>query len=344
MPNVACNTSSFLKSQCKYVRTAGVRELKPDKQQHDDMRRGRNCRRWVFLRSLEHACLRADVRENMCWSFWRVKKNDPVLDMEWNKLMLACEGSCQQKKTLKRYFFFFSFLFCQQKRSDRINSWCQTRTMERKSQLKTIKVKLFSVSLISLSQACFRVLDGSNDEELVNPTQWRKDVLDVVVASATSQLLWGLSGDGVIVCCTLPPVTSSVCLGPVMLQEVTTRSDWWRKLTESWAHSSGLLTDMMEWFLSQKRAIMDFSPLPCPLKYWRLFLWIILSYTCTGFIHYLLFPFHFINVSFTAFSSTRFSSGAFFVFLFCCGLDSACLCLKSQVQCLQVEFEPSSSP
>lgn len=24
--------------------------------------------------------------------------------------MLACEGSCQQKKTLKRYFFFF-FLF-----------------------------------------------------------------------------------------------------------------------------------------------------------------------------------------------------------------------------------------
>lgn len=34
------------------------------------------------LRSLEHACLRADVRENMCWSFWRVKKKDPVLDME----------------------------------------------------------------------------------------------------------------------------------------------------------------------------------------------------------------------------------------------------------------------
>lgn len=190
--------------------------------------------------------------------------------MEWDKLMLACEGSCQQKKTLKRYFF--SFLFCQQKRSDRINSWCQTRTMERKSQLKTIKVKLFSVSLISLSRSCFRVLDGSNDEELVNPTQWRKDVLDVGVASATPQLLWGLAGDGVIVCCTLPPVTSSVCLGPVMLQEVTTRSDWWRKLTESWAHSSGLLTDMMEWFLSQKRAIMDFSPLPCPLKYWRLFL------------------------------------------------------------------------
>lgn len=248
------------------------------------------------------------------------------------------------KEDVKKILFFFFFLFCQQKRSDRINSWCQTRTMERKSQLKTIKVKLFSVSLISLSRACFRVLDGSNDEELVNPTQWRKDVLDVGVASATPQLLWGLAGDGVIMCCTLPPVTSSVCLGPVMLQEVTTRSDWWRKLTESWAHSSGLLTDMMEWFLSQKRAIMDFSPLPCPLKYWRLFLWIILSYTCTGFIHYLLFPFHFINVSFTAFSSTRFSSGAFFVFLFCCGLDSACLCLKSQVQCLQVEFEPSSSP
>lgn len=194
------------------MRTAGVRELKPDKQQHDDMRRGRDYRWWVFLRILEHACLRADVRENMCWSFWRVKKNDPVLDMEWDKLMLACEGSCQRKKTLKRYFFFFFPSFCQQKRSDCINSWCQTRTMERKSQLKTIKVKLFSVSLISLSRSCFRVLDGSDDEELVNPTQWRKDVLDVGVASVTPQLLWGLAGDWVIVCCTLPPVTSSVCL------------------------------------------------------------------------------------------------------------------------------------
>lgn len=138
--------------------------------------------------------------------------------------------------------------------------------MERKSQLKTIKVKLFSVSLISLSQACFRVLDGSNDEELVNPTQWRKDVLDVVVASATSQLLWGLSGDGVIVCCTLPPVTSSVCLGPVMLQEVTTRSDWWRKLTESWAHSSGPADRYDGMIFVTKEGYNGLQPPPLPFK------------------------------------------------------------------------------
>lgn len=172
MPNVACNTSSFLKSQCKYVRTAGVRELKPDKQQHDDMRRGRDYRWWVFLRILEHACLRADVRENMCWSFWRVKKNDPVLDMEWDKLMLSCEGSCQRKKTLKRYFFFFSAFV--NKKGQTVNSWCQTRTMERKSQLKTIKVKLFSVSLISLSWSCFRVLDGSDTRNWWTPRSGKR--------------------------------------------------------------------------------------------------------------------------------------------------------------------------
>lgn len=89
---------------------------------------------------------------------------------------------------------------------------------------------------------------------------------DVGVASATPQLLWGLAGDGVTACYTLPPVTSSVCLEPVTLPEVKTGSDRWshckRKSTESWAHNSGLLTDMMESFLSQRRAIMDFSPPP----------------------------------------------------------------------------------
>lgn len=71
----------------------------------------------------------------------------------------------------------------------------------------------------------------------------------------------------------------------------------------------------------------------------------LLAYTCAGFIHYLLFPFHFISVSFTAFSPTSFSSGAFFAFLFCRGLDSACFVfLMSQIQYLQVQFGPSFSP
>lgn len=178
-----------------------------------------------------------------------------------------------------------------------MSSCCQTRTMERKSQLKTIKVRLFSLSLISLSCSCFRIGAGSGDEELVNHAQcWE----DIRVASVTPLFLWGLAGDGVTACYTLPPLTTSICLGPVMLPEVKTGSDRWshceRKSTESWAHNSGLLrADMMERFCHNGGLKQTSTPPipPLPMKYWSFFLRIIFSCTRTCFIPR-LFCSHFI--------------------------------------------------
>lgn len=183
-------------------------------------------------------------------------------------------------------------------------------------------------------------------------TQRREDVPDVGAASATPQLPRGLAGDGVTACCTLPPVTSPVCPGPALPPpEVKPGADVWshckRKSTESWVHNSGLLTDMMDVFVTAE-GYNGLQP-PCPMKYWSLFLWILFSCTCTCFILRLFFfPFHFITVSFTAFSF--WFPLDLYLFLFFCisvlvwfGLRLLCV-LKSRVQCLQVEFESSSSP
>lgn len=107
--------------------------------------------------------------------------------------------------------------------------------MERKSQLKTIQVRLFSVSLISFSWSCFCIGDVSDDEEVVC-------IGDFSTPMRTCSVWHPASCD------------AARCIDQI--------SHWRRKSTESWAHNSGLLTDMIEWFLSHRRTIMDFGATP----------------------------------------------------------------------------------
>lgn len=111
-------------------------------------------------------------------------QNEPTLNLEFDRRTDAGLGKLMSTtEKLKRH----SSDRMERKKKKKVwhhymNSCCQTRTMERKSQLKTIKVSLFSVREISFSCSCFCIGDGSDDGELVNHAQqWE----DVGVASAT---------------------------------------------------------------------------------------------------------------------------------------------------------------
>lgn len=225
-------------------------------------------------------------------------------------------------------------------------SCCQTRTMERKSQLKTIKVRLFSVSLVSLSCSCFwpfwrretRRTPERGGERTCLMSEWRLRLLN------SYEALQGTEWQRVTPCHLWPPPSvwdQWRCrrLRPDTTGGVTEKE----KLTESWAHNSGLLTDAMEWFLSQQRATVDFSPLSLevlkPFSY---------GWSCPAHAPALfcLFcsHFNFINVSFAAFLSPwhdfLWISNVSLHFCFAVVWILPALCLKSWVQCLQVEFEP----
>lgn len=162
-------------------------------------------------------------------------QNEPSLNLEFDRRRTDCDwtlkGSVNSRK--RRSFDW---------RKKKVwHSCCRTRRMERKSQLKTIQVRLFSVSLISFSWSCFCIGDVSDDEE--------------VVCSGDGMHRWLFR---------LPMRTCSVwhpasCDAARCIDQI---SHWRRESTESWAHNSGLLTDMIEWFLSHRSAIMDFGATP----------------------------------------------------------------------------------
>lgn len=142
---------------------------------------------------------------------WTVKMYWYLIWSLTEELVLACENSCQHRKVLK------TFIWQEKKKSD-ITTWIHAvrpGQWKEKANWKQSKCIYFSVSLVSFSYSRFRIGDGSDDKELVNHAQQWVDVPDVGATAVTPQLLWGLAGDGVTACCTLPPVTSPVCLGPL---------------------------------------------------------------------------------------------------------------------------------
>lgn len=81
------------------------------------------------------------------------RQNEPVISLGFDGRTDAClpvKAQQHKKHTHKK-----KRLLKRKKKNHYMNSCRQTRTMERKSQLKTIKVCLFSVSLISFSCSCF---------------------------------------------------------------------------------------------------------------------------------------------------------------------------------------------
>lgn len=227
--------------------------------------------------------------------------------------------------------------------------------MERKSQLKTITVHLLFSSRFPLVAPFFffRVLDGCDDKDLASPSQQWRDVSDAGAPSATPQLLWGLAGDQVTTCCPPAPprpVWPLVCLGLVTLLEVKFRV---RPVGSPQKEVSRILSVALEpadGFLSQQRAVMDLNP---PLyEVLKPFLMDYLLLHLHLLYRYLFFSppsrFHFINVFyFSRFSLVSSGSPPFsLLLLFCFGVVwiAPALCLKSWVQCLQVEFQSLSSP
>lgn len=86
MPNVACNTSSFLKSNCKYMRTAESEsrsQLNGEGEAHT--------RLFEYRRVLE---MRAEL--------WTVTESRYFIWSLTVELMLACERSSQQEEKLLR--------------------------------------------------------------------------------------------------------------------------------------------------------------------------------------------------------------------------------------------------
>ena len=218
MPNVACNnTSSFLKSNCKYVeKDCGVRESKPAKQQRwrwDGGGRDR-CLSEGIMAKLTQACVfeicaealdgqnRAGTWSGVWWQNWcwplrpHVNKQKVLKTLIW------------QKKTKK-------------KKSD-ITTWIHAvrpGQWKEKANWKQSKYVYFSVSLISFSCSCFRIGDGSDDTELVNHMRQWEDIGD---SSTPTRPCRGRSGS---MLAPLPP--SSDCLGPATLLVVKSGSDWW---------------------------------------------------------------------------------------------------------------------
>lgn len=144
MPNVACNTSSFLKSNCKYLRTVESREWKPAKPQEPIWDGAEIAVDGSFWENYveAHTCLfnYRCVLEYVL-ELWTVKMSWYFIESLTDELMLACDSSWQQ--------VYESYTVIWQKRRRKkvchhyMTSCCQTLTMERKSQLKTIKVSLF---------------------------------------------------------------------------------------------------------------------------------------------------------------------------------------------------------
>lgn len=104
----------------------------------------------------------------MCWSFGRSKWAGTQSGGWWKNWCLTVEANVNKRKVLKTLIW--------QKKIKEVwhhymNSRCQTRTMEKKSQLKTIKVCLFQLVWFHLVALLFRIGDGSDDKELVNHAQ-----------------------------------------------------------------------------------------------------------------------------------------------------------------------------
>lgn len=194
--------------------------------------------------------------------------------------------------------------------------------MERKSQLKTIKVRLFSFSF--KLPLFFTSVRNCVVKRRAWCWEWH----------LPPQLLRGLAGVGVTACHTLPPVTSSVCLGPVTLQEVETGSDWWshrkRKMNESWVHNfwpadryDGMIFVTTEGYNGLQPPHPTPHPLPLKVLKPSVMEYVVLHLHLLYSVSF--DPVSFLNVSFTAFLSPwHDGSLTFFAFLFCCGLDSTC--------------------
>lgn len=99
MPNVACNTSSFLKSNCKYLRTVESREWKPAKPQEPIWDGAEIAVDGSFWENYveAHTCLfnYRCVLEYVL-ELWTVKMSWYFIKSLTDELMLACDSSWQQ--------------------------------------------------------------------------------------------------------------------------------------------------------------------------------------------------------------------------------------------------------
>lgn len=144
MPNVACNTSSFLKSNCKYCPWVEASETTDD----DDVRQemsvdGSSWGNYGTARACLSKCW------STCWSLGQTIQPAPNVEFDSRTDAGSCRltsarvdtGGSNKDALLTAWKNIKVW-------HDLVDSCCQTRTMERKSQLKTIKVRLLSVSSI----------------------------------------------------------------------------------------------------------------------------------------------------------------------------------------------------
>lgn len=204
MPNVACNTSSFLKSNCKYTRTVESWESKPAKRQMmiwdgAEISADRDFLRelWWSSHMLVEVCVR--IRAGALDS-----QNEPALNLEvWRKNWCwPLKAHVNNRKVIKTLFWQ------KKKKKSDITTWIhavrpeQWKEKANWKQSKYVYFQLVWFHLVALVFASVTVLMTSQSGiwRLLNSHE-------------------ALQGDGVTPCCTLPPVTS-VCLGPVTLPEV----------------------------------------------------------------------------------------------------------------------------
>lgn len=226
---------------------------------------------------LTHPCLSTDVSEIMCQSFAKSKSVVLEFDRRTDAVLWKLLLETRVIKSSDR----------RGKKDNYMNPCCQTRTMERKSQLKTIKVH-FLVGFHLVGVVFPTSVVASVDEELLSSnertclmSEWHRQVLSSYEA---------FSGDEVTTCYTLSPWllhlsgTSDAARGKDHI------SDWWTECTllACW--------QIWWWFLSQQRAIMDFSLLSHevlkPFLMSCLLLHLHLLYSAS-----LLFLFHFVFYS-----------------------------------------------
>lgn len=312
MPNVACNTSSFLKSNCKYVRTVESESRSQLNSRGGDEMGGQRLLSFWGNYGKAHTCL--CVLEYVL-ELWTVKI-EPGLDLEfdgrtdaglrglmstnrWNRKVLKTLIWQKKKRKKKSLTSLHEFML-----SDLDNG----KKKPTENNQSTSIFQLVWFHLVALVFASVTVLTTRNWWTTCGSER----------TSPTPQLLRGLAGDGVAACwhpCHLLCLsgTSDAAGGKV-----------WIRLVESLQKGSQLnleCTILACWqiwwtFMSQRRAIMDYSPA----------LWSIEAFSyglsspalapalfCVSFTS----PFHFINVSFTAFlsdflwNSDLFSSFAF---------------------------------
>lgn len=171
-------------------------------------------------------------------------QNEPVLSLQLDRRTDANLWKLNNIKLIKIVFWG--------EKNHYMDPCCQDRRVERKSQLKTIEVRLFSVSLISFSCSCF-----THWQWFLRTSNWWTTHSVTGCEFLNSWVLVGLG-----------------CVTPYHLWLVTLpqiRSDWW-SLTARGSQLNLELTNVAWWqmwwdeffffFLSQRRALMDFSPPP----------------------------------------------------------------------------------